>query len=101
MLFAVAEKQITNTLLCISFLLASRTGVLGQTVALFDRPPEAIPCDPVRKGHFASLTPGSLGWTAPSEALLQVPLTRPPRVVTPVGPIPVRGKRGRRRRYTH
>ena len=79
---------------------ASRTGVLGPAVALFDRPPESVPCDPIRKGHFAALTPGSSGWAAPSVALLQVPIARPPRVEIPVGPIPVRGKRRRRGKKT-
>ena len=76
--------------------IASRTGVLGEAVALFLRPPESEPCDPVRKGHFAALAPGRLGWVAPRE--VPVPsLARHSSALAPVGPLPTRGKRTRRR----
>ena len=73
-----------------------KVACLGERVALFKKPFEARPSDPLRKEVFRQQAAHRSHWFAPSTIPSGVPAGTTPALQTSVGPVP--GPRGKRRR---
>ena len=63
---------------------------MGERVALFSKPFESRPSDPLRREIFRQqAASGSLSWFAPSGIPYEVPLALAPSHEVSVGPVPV------------
>ena len=75
-----------------------RAACLGKEVALFSRPFEARPTDPLRREVFRQQAQaGHSSWFSPASVPLEAALELVPALQAPAGPLPVLKRRRRRR----